>query len=222
MTRAAATARGAPLTDNERVNAAHQSVRRPRRWRLLKVLAIGSVAINVVLPWCGALVGIPPVAARRAGWEVPFGELTKLTWGAGSSVWNPPITTKYVVARGWPFPAIACRVEHLKDSAVGELNPDVYGAIRIGKPRDGSHGPPLQSVRIAPILLPYTPIWPGIVLNTLVLAVTVLIPDRVRAFLRRFAKIDATKCESCGYSLIGLPSPVCPECGHDNGAIAGM
>lgn len=37
-------------------------------------------------------------------------------------------------------------------------------------------------------------------------------PRRIRRFLRR----KNVPCDKCGYSLVGLPEPRCPECGHLN------
>lgn len=62
--------------------------------------------------------------------------------------------------------------------------------------------------------LPLRPIPTGIVGNSVVYAVAVLTGAtawrRIRCVVRRISG----KCTRCGYSLSGLPTRVCPECGH--------
>ncbi len=40
---------------------------------------------------------------------------------------------------------------------------------------------------------------------------------RTRAWHREKVRRRGACCGSCGYELVGLPSPLCPECGRDNG-----
>lgn len=68
-------------------------------------------------------------------------------------------------------------------------------------------------------VLPYSPLYPGFVLNTVFYAAVLWAISLGRAALLRTLRRRANRCPNCGYNLKGLPadtSPKCPECGHTN------
>lgn len=48
-----------------------------------------------------------------------------------------------------------------------------------------------------------------------------LLAERIRAALAVRFRRPASACDSCGYSLEGLPTARCPECGHLNESSGG-
>ncbi len=60
---------------------------------------------------------------------------------------------------------------------------------------------------------PLRPVWPGTFLNTAIYAALLFALSRLPVALRRRRRRRRNQCAACGYSLVGLTSPACPECG---------
>ena len=75
-----------------------------------------------------------------------------------------------------------------------------------------SPGFPLRSIRG----LPYRPIWPGFLINTVLYAFVLCLLFAAPFALRRHRRIKRGLCLKCGYNLRNRPSDssVCPECGE--------
>lgn len=65
---------------------------------------------------------------------------------------------------------------------------------------------------------PAMPVWLGVGAGAMS---SVLFADRIRASLAARGPHPAFACARCGYSLEGLPTTTCPECGEDFAPSAG-
>ncbi len=61
--------------------------------------------------------------------------------------------------------------------------------------------------------LPLRPIWPGLVVNTVIYAAFLWAPPRLPFALRRFVRVRRGLCPACGYDLRHAEHQACPECG---------
>jgi hypothetical protein len=119
-----------------------------------------------------------------------------------------------VEARGWPRPALWCRVHYEYDPA------NTWGSSKpeLARFNGGLDIPWLRMVRgtdgvYRDAVLPMLPLWPGLALDTFVFAslwMTILLGSRL---LRQFLRLRRNLCPRCAYNLQGQPSPGCPECG---------
>lgn len=62
--------------------------------------------------------------------------------------------------------------------------------------------------------VPYLPLWPGLILNTLFYAGIWWALLAILRFIRRTLRTRRGLCPSCGYDMQGLSNTPCPECGH--------
>ncbi|MCC6676791.1 MAG: hypothetical protein IT436_06570 [Phycisphaerales bacterium] len=126
---------------------------------------------------------------------------------------DPSITWAGVIqdARGWPMPALGCEWTYDSNQMFRWPPPTqpwlpLSGGIAL-KSTTASNDP--STFRA----LPYLPIWPGLLADTafyaILISLAVFTVGRVRGFLR----LRRNRCPSCGYSLAGLTTPGCPECG---------
>lgn len=140
-----------------------------------------------------------------------------------------------LVAVGWPWPAMRCRAKLRWTKVYGEFpgdtmwqGPGVGQVVAGGLDRERDFrrresGPAIQPFDLR-VPLPYMPIWPGLIGNTLVfasawaliLALPALAFDRWK--VRR--RIRRGECPKCRYSVKGLPSGApCPECGASDKSV---
>jgi hypothetical protein len=68
-------------------------------------------------------------------------------------------------------------------------------------------------------LVPYGPVWSGIVLNSLVGAIGIWALVVFPAAVRRARRRKRGCCVACGYDLAGVGGGVCPECGGGQTAL---
>jgi hypothetical protein len=106
-------------------------------------------------------------------------------------------------ATGWPFRALACSVHWERQIANANVTYTVRGGVQI--PRDAAFNPRA---------LPLTPIWLGLLADTLLFAaVWLALASGVRAARRR-RRIRCNLCAACRYPRHALPPGApCPECG---------
>jgi hypothetical protein len=120
-----------------------------------------------------------------------------INWSRDADVW--------LVRAGWPFPC----VRHVDVQGQGVVTSDPTVPTN-----------PLGSWFTVTTLLPIRPLWPGLAWNTLIYAATwfsVLFGAyqfwrTARSTLRR----RRNQCPACGYSLAGVATNLCPECGKSS------
>lgn len=125
--------------------------------------------------------------------ETAFAESHGIDWAP-----SPPAGAQCIaLASGWPAPAV--RGWLMTGPATGPNATEEHGTIL------------LQDKKRA---LPYYPLLPGFLLDTLLYAVPWWIVLATPGFVRRWRRKRRGACLACGYDLRGLHgSVVCPECG---------
>ncbi|XVJ60842.1 MAG: hypothetical protein HEQ23_16200 [Tepidisphaera sp.] len=126
-------------------------------------------------------------ARKAAAWS------TDPLAGMGAVLWNRPVTHQTFFRQGWPL--------HAFSASTTGTDP-IRGGVLIGDP-------------LNPGVLALTPMWTGLVGNTLLFGSASWVAARVPAALRRYLRRRSGRCENCGYARDGLSagSP-CPECGR--------
>ena len=140
--------------------------------------------------------------------------------------------TVEVVARGWPWPALRCEVLASQSDfdAVAALGQDEYwgvGALPSNGPwgsntvyeHSGAFVVPTGVTTghhlIGAIVLPYAPLWRGLVGNTLFFGVLLMILRTACLGIRRRRRHRRGQCVLCGYDMTGSgEDDACQECGH--------
>jgi hypothetical protein len=108
------------------------------------------------------------------------------------------------IGAGWP---VVCLITHrVFDLNNLSIDPSAWhGGVEVVRER------PLQP--LTAVVIPYTPYWPGLAINSAAFAATILALMRGFHVARRHTRGRANRCVSCGYDLRGLTSRACPECG---------
>jgi hypothetical protein len=111
--------------------------------------------------------------------------------------WPARLETRVVEARGWPMLSTFWWYNTWGTDWMNK-RPAIAGGLRI-------------SDEWTPKVIPYAPLWPGMIANSAVYGTSsclVVALARILIFRRR------GRCRNCGYPREGLPaSSVCPECG---------
>jgi hypothetical protein len=145
----------------------------------------------------------PEVTLLLAGVCVDGGESV---YGLGDKFSQPPNGFRINWREsGWPFRAM--RSYYVEES--GPLaDPRNNRVVGIERPRE----PPFSKTGPSPALLPYLPIWPGFLANTVIFTLVLgLITRSASGAARRF-RARAGKCPSCGYCVRAASR--CSECGR--------
>lgn len=105
-------------------------------------------------------------------------------------------------ASGFPALSFWHSLERMEDGAF-----TTPGAIRLP---DGSQTTnPKLEIRA----IPYRPIWPGLIFNTIFYALLAFITHRLVRTIREHRRFTKGRCPKCKYDLNANFAPGCPECG---------
>lgn len=114
-----------------------------------------------------------------------------------------------VDARGWPCRALCSSVTRMAGSSGPTTKID--GGISV----ESHNNAGLVANRGYGVLLPYRPIWSGLVINTLTFGVPAWLLLSAIPLTRRHLRRRRNHCLKCNYNLQGLaPNMPCPECGR--------
>jgi hypothetical protein len=105
-------------------------------------------------------------------------------------------------ARGWPWLAVECSME--------QNPPNFTWTADAGFILPFPSQPTDLSLRV----LPYRPIWPGLIANTALFAILFACLTTTARAGRRALRRRRGLCPICTYDLSGNTTPGCPECGH--------
>jgi hypothetical protein len=124
-----------------------------------------------------------------------------MPWLLGLRPWPESMETSCIVAAGWPKPALYSWFENHRYPESGRF--DIKGGLSVAR----------WSERFDTRVIPLTPIWSGLAINTAVYASiwTALLYGPRAA--RRVGRGRRGLCTSCGYDLLGESEHGCPECG---------
>ncbi|MEQ8770179.1 MAG: hypothetical protein RIB60_06690 [Phycisphaerales bacterium] len=146
---------------------------------------------------------------RLPGWAfanrtpAPFDERWPETW----DWWQVGGTD---IAAGWPLLALHAEI-------AGPTYDDTFqerarGGVLVPIPWTSRPSTYTRAVmRPQYILVPLTPIWSGLVINTLFYAAVLFVLIHTGRLMRSGWRAGRGGCPSCGYSLAGVDT--CPECG---------
>ncbi|MBL1216672.1 MAG: hypothetical protein D8M59_04175 [Planctomycetes bacterium] len=115
-------------------------------------------------------------------------------------------------ARGWPMRAVRCT--GVWGGFATRWRISLTGALEL------PDSIPVASTLIAPVMnahmLPYAPIWPGMIINTVLYCIVWVVILFVPRAVIRLRRLVHGQCRECGYDLRGSTSEdaPCPECGN--------
>lgn len=123
------------------------------------------------------------------------------------------ITENYALAAGWPCLSLTAMCTTTWDTSKPEVDDGIeyvltlHTGVLVGDDALSWGFEPSQ------LVVPFGPLWPGFLLNTLfyaaILAALFFASGRIRRTLRR----RRGRCVTCNYDRRGTPDAPCPECG---------
>lgn len=150
------------------------------------------------------------VALRLDTFEEPA-DIEGVGWGPPPRRRHRNASTGHILA-GFPLRALRCTIEY--------RHPDCWAGMALGQ--HNVHGGLLVfdrtnwSIRGGTHVLPMTPIWPGLVADTLVWMIFWIGAAHPRVAIRwsiRRRRRRRGRCAFCAHSLHGVAHIRCPECG---------
>jgi len=127
---------------------------------------------------------------------------------------KPETANVYVVCAGWPLACTSATYWEVVASSTSRPTP----RWEIGIPAPAMLHPSTAYGMFVPRVIPLSPRWPGLLLDTAFYAAILWTAFVGRSALVRTLRRRAGRCAVCGYDLRGLqPGVKCPECGGDGG-----
>jgi hypothetical protein len=117
--------------------------------------------------------------------------------------------------RGWPFPAFTCRLSAPMDRPDAPVY-EVEGGVWAEQTDSPTRGGEIQTLRA----IPATPMWPGLIANSLIFTAALYLVSFVPALVLSRFRNKRGHCPRCNYNLVGQLAPGCPECGWNRAAAA--
>jgi len=115
---------------------------------------------------------------------------------------NGPIMQWHVHGAGWPLIALSGGRSWGPSTAHA-----THRLIALSLPQPGSNAPA--------IVIPYRPIWPNVLINTVIFGAAILFPWQGFAAARADVRRRRGCCPGCGYDLAATARETpCPECGR--------
>ena len=130
-----------------------------------------------------------------------------------SNVRTVPVPDGCDHATGWPLPAFWYEAE---------ISP-LTGAIKLC---GGIPLAPFPTTLPSPLVLhtvyalPYRPIYPGLILNSIFWGALAFGIVSLCGYTRRSLRLRRNLCPTCAYNLRNIPTPGCPECGWNRPSTA--
>lgn len=116
------------------------------------------------------------------------------------------------IAAGWPLRAFEGRVKRTQGLARVIQSTPVEAGLRVVQ---------IDWLGLKPTRVPYHPIWPGFLINTLFYAAIWLGLFFVMKRVSRHLRSPLGRCPRCRYDLRGDLDAGCPECGWGRGEVVG-
>ncbi len=152
---------------------------------------------------------------NRGRLDFPFRNGPFFAWAIGGDrawgrLYNEPLTSLEEVRR---FSGFECAAGFPALSAWHGLNvkrddtATTPGGIRLPDPTGMVNA--AYEVRA----IPYRPIWPGLIFNTIFYALLAFVTHRLLRTIREHRRFTKGRCPTCRYDLNANFAPGCPECG---------
>lgn len=178
------------------------------RWQVYKRRYLGAVVIEAEAHLPDDWTVSSPLNTAKGEWR----KLAVACWMVDLSMFDKrPVDTDVqspaLYCAGWPLPAFGCTYDWMSAAFNidrGRPVTGVSGGVWIGIRERGS---------LEPRIIPFTPQWKGLTVNTLVFA---LIASMLTAIARGCIATHRMRegcCPMCGYCVYPSDSMVCPECG---------
>ena len=153
-----------------------------------------SVLPNVLPELLTVVLAGPP---RQAGGLFPDWSVFR----SGSTSEGMELLERNVVqedARGWPLVCLSSKLLYIsdKDTLVAECGWLIGGAPRV---------------------IPYCPIWPGMLVDSVLYGAALLIARRMLGIVIELSRRRRGRCPKCAYDIRGEFAPGCSECGWRRG-----
>jgi hypothetical protein len=117
-----------------------------------------------------------------------------------------PPTAAFTVAAGWPFRAFVATTNPRARAPTGGFSPSEL-------PFPSLASPPVKNPCFVPRVVPYTPLWPGLIGDSVLWGSLGYVALSWVALRRRRARLRRGECPECRYRLVPT-SLRCPECGR--------
>lgn len=122
---------------------------------------------------------------------------------------SPGMDARWLDARGWPFKSFATEADVVPQTNSHTIR---YG-MEVSPPWTPTSGP------TEPRVIPFRPLWNGLILNALLWAIVMYCVLVSISQLRKWRRRITNRCAACGHELMASQA-TCPECGKVRRTVA--